>query len=174
MSHVRRAVACIVTLTAALCIPALTAGAADPTTVSNAVAYLSASPPQHTRGPRRPRAAARGTTTPCSSSPPPRSCWPSPNRPRRVGAGTRLAGRGRGGRDPEPAGREPRCRSSTSSAAAATTPGQAAKYLVLVGAPLGQDTTTLAATIGDPAPDGSFATDLHFTDTLFAALAKRV
>ena len=58
--------------------------------------------------------------------------------------------------------------------AAATTPGQAAKYLVLVGAPLGQDTTTLAATIGDPAPDGSFATDLHFTDTLFAALAKRV
>jgi hypothetical protein len=58
--------------------------------------------------------------------------------------------------------------------AAATTPGQAAKYVVLVGAPLGQDTTALAATIGDPSPNGSFGTDLHFTDTLFAALAKKL
>src|SRR4029450_11413220 len=55
-----------------------------------------------------------------------------------------------------------------------TPPGQAAKYVVLVGAPLGQDTTALATIIGDPNSDGSFATDLHFTDTLFAALAKKV
>ena len=47
MSHVRRAVACIVMLTAALCIPTLTAGAAAPTLVANAVAYLSATPPQN-------------------------------------------------------------------------------------------------------------------------------
>ncbi len=171
MSHVRRAVACIVTLTAALCIPALTAGAADPTTVSNAVAYLSASPPQNPG------------TTPATGS----GAWDDdPNfqfattevvlaiaeSAQTGGSWDTSAAAAAVAATQNPQGESPLPFLDLVTAAA-TTPGQAAKYLVLVGAPLGQDTTTLAATIGDPAPDGSFATDLHFTDTLFAALAKR-
>ena len=58
--------------------------------------------------------------------------------------------------------------------AAATTPGRAAKYLVLVAAPLGMDTAGLAATIGDPLPNGAFDTDSFFNNTLYAALAKQL
>ena len=57
-------------------------------------------------------------------------------------------------------------------AAGSTTPGRAAKFLVLVAEPLGLDTSALAAAVGDPAPNGSFADDQYFTDTLFAALAR--
>ncbi len=171
MSHVRRAVACIVTLTAALCIPALTAGAADPTTV-NAVAYLSASPPQNPG------------TTPATGS----GAWDDdPNfqfattevvlaiaeSAQTGGSWDTAAAAAAVAATQNPQGTSPLPFLDLVKAAA-TTPGQAAKYLVLVGAPLGQDTTTLAATIGDPAANGSFATDLHFTDTLFAALAKQV
>jgi hypothetical protein len=172
MSHVRRAVACIVALTAALCMPALTAGAADSTTVANAVAYLSASPPQH------------AGTTPATGS----GAWDDD--PTFQFATTEVvlaiaeaAQTGSSWNTGEAAAavaatKNPQGESPLPFldlvAGAATTPGQAAKYLVLVAAPLGQDTTTLAATIGDPAPNGSFASDLHFTDTLFAALAKRI
>ena len=112
MSHVRRAVACIVTMTAALCIPALTAGAADPTTV-NAVAYLSASPPQNPG------------TTPATGS----GAWDDdPNfqfattevvlaiaeSAQTGGAWDTSPAARRGGCDPEPPGHQPRCRSSTS------------------------------------------------------------
>jgi hypothetical protein len=58
--------------------------------------------------------------------------------------------------------------------AAATTPGRAAKFLVLVAAPLGMDTTALAATIGDPLSNGAFDTDSFFNNTLYAALAKHL
>ncbi len=172
MSHVRRAVACIVALTATLCVPALTAGAADPTTVSNAVTYLSASPPQN------------AGTTPATGS----GAWDDD--PAFQFATTEvvlaIAESAQTGTSWDPAAAAAAVAATQNPqgesplpfldlvAGAATTPGQAAKYLVLVGAPLGQDTTTLASTIGDPAPDGSFGTDLHFTDTLFAALAKEL
>jgi hypothetical protein len=60
----------------------------------------------------------------------------------------------------------------TAVGAAATTPGRAAKFLVLVAAPLGMNTSTLAATVGDPMPNGAFDTDSFFNNTLYAALAK--
>ncbi len=172
MSHVRRAVACIATLTAALCIPALTASVADPTLTPNAVAYLSASPPQNPG------------TTPATGS----GAWDDD--PNFQFATTEVvlaiaesaqtdtswdaaAAAAAVAATQNPQGESPLPFLELVKAAA-TTPGQAAKYLVLVGAPLGQDTSALAATIGDPAPDGSFASDLHFTDTLFAALAKKI
>jgi hypothetical protein len=52
--------------------------------------------------------------------------------------------------------------------------GPAAKFLVLVAAPLGLDTAALADEIGDPDPNGSFAPDTVFNSTLYAALAKRL
>jgi Prenyltransferase and squalene oxidase repeat len=59
-------------------------------------------------------------------------------------------------------------------AANATTPGTAGKFVVLVAKPLGMSTTALAATIGDPNPNGSFATDDLFNNTLYAGLAKHL
>lgn len=172
MSHVRRAVACIITLTAMLCVPTLGAGAASSTVVTNAVAYLSASPPQI------------AGTDPSTGS----GAWDTNPQFQFVTTEAVLA-------IAEAAQTGPSWSTSEAASAVAatknadgqsplafldlvkgfaTTPGQAAKYIVLVGAPLGQDTTALAATVGDPNPDGSFATDLHFTDTLFAALAKKL
>src|SRR5262249_19111887 len=58
--------------------------------------------------------------------------------------------------------------------ASAGSKGQAAKYVLTFAAPLGQDTSALAAMIGDPNPDGSFATDLFFHDTLLSALPEKV
>jgi hypothetical protein len=58
--------------------------------------------------------------------------------------------------------------------AAATSPGAAGKFIVLVAAPLGRDTTALAATVGDPAANGSFDSDLFFNNTLYAGLSKAV
>jgi hypothetical protein len=55
---------------------------------------------------------------------------------------------------------------------AATTPGRAAKFIVLVAAPLGLDTTALATTLGDPENDGHFGDPTAFYDTLYAALAS--
>ncbi len=172
MSHVRRAVACIVTLTALLSLPALGAGAASSTTVTNAVAYLSASPPQI------------AGTDPSTGS----GAWDTDPQFQFVTSEAVLAIA-----EAAQTGTTWNASEAATAVAAtknadgqnplafldlvkgfATTPGQAAKYVVLVGAPLGQDTTALAATIGDPNSDGAFATDLHFTDTLFAALAKKV
>ncbi len=172
MSHARRAVACIVTMTAMLCVPALGAGAADSAPVMSAVAYLSASPPQI------------AGSDPSTGS----GAWDDNPQFQFVTTEAVLA--------IAEAGQTGTSWSTSEASAAvaatqngdgqnplafldlvkglATTPGQAAKYVVLVGAPLGQDTSALAATIGDPNPDGSFATDLHFTDTLFAALAKKL
>ena len=58
--------------------------------------------------------------------------------------------------------------------AAATTPGAAGKFIVLVAGPLGRDTSSLATIVGDPAPNGSFDADLFFNNTLYAGLSKRV
>ena len=58
--------------------------------------------------------------------------------------------------------------------AAATTPGAAGKFIVLVAGPLGRDTSALATIVGDPAPNGSFDTDLFFNNTLYAGLSKQV
>jgi len=58
--------------------------------------------------------------------------------------------------------------------AGATSPGSAGKFIVLVAAPLGMDTTALDAAVGDPNPNGSFATDQFFNNTLYAALAKKI
>ena len=58
--------------------------------------------------------------------------------------------------------------------AAATTPGAAGKFIVLVAGPLGRDTSALATIVGDPAPNGSFDADLFFNNTLYAGLSKRV
>jgi hypothetical protein len=172
MTHARRAVACIVTLTAFLFAPALTAHATDATAVANGIAYVSASPPQI------------AGTTPVSGS----GAWDTDPQFQFATTEVVLA---------IAEGAQTGSSWSTSEAAAAvadtknpqgqnplafldlvkgfaTTPGQAAKFVVLVAAPLGQGTSSLASTIGDPNPDGSFATDLHFTDTLFAALAKKL
>ena len=45
---------------------------------------------------------------------------------------------------------------------------------MLVAAPLGMDTSALAATVGDPLPNGAFDTDSFFNNTLYAALAKHL
>lgn len=58
--------------------------------------------------------------------------------------------------------------------AAATTPGAAGKFIVLVAGPLGRDTSALAATVGDPLPNGAFDADLFFNNTLYAGLSKQV
>jgi hypothetical protein len=58
--------------------------------------------------------------------------------------------------------------------AAATTPGAAGKFMVLVAAPLGRDTSALGAIVGDPAPNGSFDSDLFFNNTLYAGLSKAI
>lgn len=58
--------------------------------------------------------------------------------------------------------------------AAATTPGAAGKFIVLVAGPLGRDTSALATIVGNPAPNGSFDTDLFFNNTLYAGLSKQV
>ena len=172
MTHARRAVACFVTLTAMLFAPALTAHATDSTAVANAIAYVSASPPQI------------AGTTPATGS----GAWDDNpsfqfNTMEVVlaiaeGAQTGSSWSTSEAMDAVAATENPQGQNPLDFldlvAAAATTPGKAARYVVLVGAPLGQDTTALAATIGDPNPDGSFATDLFFNDTLMAALAKKV
>ena len=172
MSHARRAVACIVTLTAVLFAPALTAHATDSTAVANAAAYLSASPPQI------------AGTTPATGS----GAWDSDPQfqfvtTEAVLAIAEAAQTGTSWSTSEamdavaatqnPQGQNPLAFLDLVKGFAAT-PGQAAKYVVLVGAPLGQDTAALAATIGDPNPDGSFDSDLFFNNTLMAALAKKV
>jgi len=58
--------------------------------------------------------------------------------------------------------------------AAATSPGAAGKFMVLVAGPLGRDTSSLATIVGDPAPNGSFDSDLFFNNTLYAGLSKQV
>ncbi len=132
MSHVRRAVACIVTLTAALCVPTLTAGATDSAVVSERGRVPVASPPQN------------AGTTPATGS----GAWDDdPNfqfattevvlaiaESAQTGtswdtsaAATAVAA------TQNPQGESP-LPFLNLVAAAATTPGQAAKYLVLVGA----------------------------------------
>ena len=175
MLHVRRAVACCGALTVALFSFASlsvngAASAADPAVVPDAVAYLSESPPQI------------AGTTPASGS----GAWdPDPNA-QFVTTEAVLAIAEAGQSDSSWSTAEAFAAVDGTKntdgqsplafldlvAADATTPGRAAKYVVLVAEPLGLDTTALAATIGDPAPNGSFGDDLHFTDTLFAALAK--
>ncbi|MET0895515.1 MAG: hypothetical protein ABWY80_06665 [Acidimicrobiia bacterium] len=65
------------------------------------------------------------------------------------------------------------------------TPGEAAKTLVLFAAPLGMsftaynpsgdgDTVNLTSLIGLPGPDGAYAPDFAFNDTLYAALATKI
>jgi hypothetical protein len=64
-------------------------------------------------------------------------------------------------------------------------PGDAAKTVVLLAGPLGlpfdaynpggdAGTVDLVAAIGSPAPDGSYAPDFAFNDTLYAALATKL
>ncbi len=170
MSHVRRAVACCGALAVALLSFPVSARAADPAVVANAVAYLSSSPPQI------------AGTTPVTGS----GAWDDAPDFQFVTteAVLAIAEAAQTGSSWN-AGEALAAVTNTENlqgqnplafldlvGAGSTTPGRAAKFLVLVAAPLGLDTSTLAATIGDPAPDGSFAGDLHFTDTLFAALAK--
>jgi hypothetical protein len=172
MSHVRRALACTVVLTAMLASFAVSARAADPTVVANAITYLSASPPM-IAGTTPASGSGAWDTDPAfqfatteavlaiAEAAQTSSTWSTSEALAAV-TGTQ-----------NPQGQDPLAFLNLVEGNA-TTPGQAAKYLVLVAAPLGQDTTTLASTIGSPNPDGSFASDLHFTDTLFAALAKKL
>jgi Squalene-hopene cyclase C-terminal domain len=170
MSHVRRAVACCGALTVALLSFSVSARAADPVAVADAVAYLSSSPPQI------------AGTTPATGS----GAWDDAPDFQFVTTEAVLAIAEAAQTGPSwstsealaavehtenPQGQNPLAFLDLVSAGS-TTPGRAAKFLVLVAAPLGLDTSALATTIGDPAPDGSFAGDLYFTDTLFAALAK--
>ncbi len=170
MLHVRRAVACCGALTVALLSLSVPARAADPAVVTGAVAYLSSSPPQI------------GGTTPATGS----GAWDDAPDFQFVTTEAVLAIAEAAQTGPSwstgealaavegtenPQGQNPMAFLDL-VAAGSTTPGRAAKFLVLVAEPLGLDTTTLAATIGDPAPNGSFADDLRFTDTLFAALAE--
>jgi len=175
MSHVRRAVACCGALTVTLSLMLSTAPAAPAATsqvISNAIDYLSTSPPQIPG------------TTPASGS----GAWDTD--PAAQFATTEvvlaIAEAGQSGSTwdtvtakdavldtTNPQGQSPLAFLNL-VAANATTPGQAAKYVVLVAAPLGFGTSTLAATIGSPNSNGSFASDQHFTDTLFAALAKKL
>jgi hypothetical protein len=172
MSHVRRALACTVVLTAMLASFAVSARATDPTVVANAITYLSASPPM-IAGTTPASGSGAWDTDPAfqfatteavlaiAEAAQTSSTWSTSEALAAV-TGTQ-----------NPQGQNPLAFLNLVEGNA-TTPGQAAKYLVLVAAPLGQDTTTLASTIGSPNPDGSFASDLHFTDTLFAALAKKL
>ena len=69
--------------------------------------------------------------------------------------------------------------------AAATTPGRAAKLIVLTAEPLGLSPTAfdpagdgtpkdLVAVVGAPMPNGAYAPDVAFSDTLYAALATKL
>jgi len=175
MSHVRRAVACCGALAVTLSLAFSTAPVAHattPTVIAHAIAYLSASPPQI---PLKVPASGSGAwdMDPASQFATTEVVLAIAEAGQSGSSWSTAQAFGAVSGTTNPQGQSP-LDFLNLVAADATTPGQAAKYLVLVAKPLGLGTGALATTIGSPNPNGSFATDLHFTDTLFAALAKKL